>query len=108
MNFFQRIISSIVKFFKSPSGKKITAHALEILQEVAGTYGPQLYARAYTAVKKAEREGGADKYERVFKELRSIFTDDKLGEQALNTAIELALAALRKEIDARGISVLNQ
>lgn len=109
MNFFQSIWNAIINFFRSPSGKKIIKHTLEILKEVAGKLAKPLAEKALEAVRKAEREGGDDKYERAFNEIKRYFTADQLeelGEQAINLAIENTLAALRKEIQEVGTQAL--
>lgn len=109
MNFFKSIWTAILNFFRSPSGKKIIKHATEILKEVAGKLAKPLAERALEAVKRAEREGGDDKYERAFKEIAGFFSAyelEKLGEQAINLAIENTLAAIRKEVAENGPGVL--
>jgi hypothetical protein len=94
MNFFKRIGQAIAGFFKSDLAKRIINYAKDILAEFLGNVAISLIDKVKEEVSKAEKEGGSDKYERVFKAVRKSFPD--IAEREINYAIESAVMALIK------------
>ena len=90
------IWKGILGFFKSDLAKQLLALGEKILKAVAGQIGSSLMEIAKKEVAVAEATGvkGAEKYEIAFKAIRKHFPN--LAENAVNLAIELCVAALKK------------
>lgn len=98
MNFFKQMAQAVVGFFKSDIAKKIAKLGLEILGCVVGDASTKLYQIAREEVAKAEDAGVSDKYAYAFKNIVTRVRNDQFAESEINLAIELSLAALKKEL----------
>lgn len=92
MNIFARFGNYITSFFKSDLAKKILRLSLEVLKDFLGTAAAKLQSVVQEEVSKAEAEGGANKYERVFKAVKARFPEIK--EVLINKTIEDMVLAL--------------
>lgn len=98
MNFFKGIAQAIMGFFKSDNAQKILKLGLQILQIVLGDTAAKLHQIAKEEVLKAENAGVEDKYSYAYKNIVARLKSEKFAEAEINLAIELAVAALRKEL----------
>lgn len=101
MNFFVKIGSWITGFFKSDLSKKILNLGLEILKITAGDAAEKLHKIAKEEVIKAEDAGEVDKYTLAFKGIvsRLKYEGKSIVESEVNLAIEIAVSALKKELE---------
>lgn len=98
MNYFKRLGNWVVSFFKSDLAKRIYQLGTEILKAVLKEQGPLLQQIALDEVRKAAATSlsNEDKFEMAYKAIVSRVKNSDIGENAINLAIELAVAAIKK------------
>lgn len=98
MNIFSRLGNWVVGFFKSDLAKRIFKLGEDILKAVVQDQGPVLQKIAFEEVMKASQtsKSNDDKFKMAYDAILARIKDAKVGENAINLAIELAVAAIKQ------------
>ena len=99
MNVFTRIGNWLVGIFKSDAAKKIMKLGGEILKAIVQSQGPALQAIALEEVRRAATMttlSNEEKFKLAYNAIVARVKTSDIGENAVNLAIELAVAAIKK------------